>query len=117
MERSSPMWVALTRGTVEARSRSYAPTRTEPVTRDQAAALLAAEVQRAVAAGGRVEHATDLTAVIVHGQRPSHVLHLLLSVVTAGLWLVVWLLAAVTNRPVRVLLAVDECGNITRRRA
>jgi hypothetical protein len=30
--------------------------------------------------------------------RPSHVLHLLLSVITAGLWLLVWFFVALSHR-------------------
>ncbi len=77
--KDSPAWIALTQGTIEARSRSCTPVRTEPVTREVASALLTVAVQREIAAGGRVEHASDTTAVLAHGARLNHVLHLLLS--------------------------------------
>ncbi len=110
----SPAWIALTQGTIEARSRSCTPVRTEPVTREVASALLTVAVQREIAAGGRVEHASDTTAVLAHGARLNHVLHLLLSVFTFGLWLVVWVVLAATGAPSRVMLTVDPCGNVTR---
>lgn len=73
----SPTWITLTQGTIEARSRSQAPPlRTRLVTRDVAAALLTAELQRSVAARARVEYAIDTTAVLTYGRRPNHVLHL-----------------------------------------
>jgi len=65
--KDSPAWIALTQGTIEARSRSCTPVRTEPVTREVASALLTVAVQREIAAGGRVEHASDTTAVLAHG--------------------------------------------------
>ena len=112
--KDSPAWIALTQGTIEARSRSCTPVRTEPVTREVASALLTVAVQREIAAGGRVEHASDTTAVLAHGARLNHVLHLLLSVFTFGLWLVVWVVLAATGAPSRVMLTVDPCGNVTR---
>ena len=112
--KDSPAWIALTQGTIEARSRSCTPVRTQPVTREFAVALLTTEVQREIAAGGRVEHASDTTAVLAHGARLNHVLHLLLSVFTFGLWLVVWVVLAATGAPSRVMLTVDPCGNVTR---
>lgn len=41
------------------------------------------QVQCSIAADGRVERATDVTAVLTDGTRPNHVLHLLLTVTTA----------------------------------
>jgi hypothetical protein len=37
----------------------------------------------------------ERSMVLAERQTPNHVLHLLLSVVTAGFWLPVWLLAAI----------------------
>ena len=37
--------------------------------------------------------------------KPNHILHLLLSIITAGLWIPVWLLLAVTGR----LKNIGEC--------
>lgn len=47
-------------------------------------------VAERVAQGWRVESQTPLIAVLVRGKRPSHILHLLLTVLTLGLWLLVW---------------------------
>ena len=115
----NPTWVALTRGTIEARSRlNTPPLRTEPVTREHAGALLTAAVQRDIAAGAQVEHVGDATVVLTYGRRPNHVLHLLLTLLTFGLWAVVWAVLAFgglsSARPSRVMLTVDPYGNITR---
>ena len=45
----------------------------------------------------------------------NHILHLLLTVFLCGFWLPVWLLVAVTGGEKRSVLAVDQCGNISRR--
>jgi len=41
--------------------------------------------------GWRIEAETDREVVIVRSHRVNHVLHLLLSIFTLGLWLIVWL--------------------------
>ena len=42
--------------------------------------------------GWRVESRTETQAVIVRGHRPNHILHLILTIITLGIWAVVWLL-------------------------
>ena len=37
--------------------------------------------------------------VLAEKQRPSHVLHLILTLLTAGLWLIVWLLLSLPSTP------------------
>jgi hypothetical protein len=67
-------------------------------------------------AGGncRVESTAPYTAVLVTGQRVNHVLHLLLSLLTFGLWLPVWLILIAFGGERRHVVAVDTCGNVTR---
>ena len=62
--------------------------------------------------GARVESRGDYEAVIVRGQRCNHVLHLLLTLVTLGLWLIVWVLVAIMTGGQRALLTVDEYGQV-----
>lgn len=111
----NPSWIALTRGTVEARSRSYgAPRSTTPVTPEHAAQLLTAEVQRSIMQGATVEYTTDTTAVLQYRSSTNHLVHAVLTLLTFGFWLIVWLVALVIAKPSRVMLTVDECGNISR---
>jgi hypothetical protein len=66
-----------------------------------------------VAAGYRVESTpVPGTVVLVKGKDPNHILHLLLSVITAGLWLPVWFVMAVTTKPNRVVIHVDAGGKL-----
>lgn len=72
---------------------------------------LAGVVATWVSAGWRIESQTPIQAVMVRGRRPNHVLHLLLTIVTMGLWLPVWILIALTSREQRaVLTAVPGRG-------
>jgi hypothetical protein len=62
----------------------------------------------------RVETQGDFYAIVASGQPVNHLLHLLLTVFTVGLWALVWYYLAVTSGSVtRVRLAVDEYGNWT----
>lgn len=49
--------------------------------------------------------------VLAVKQTPNHILHLLLSIVTAGIWLIVWLAQAIYPRP----YLCPNCGSKTRR--
>ncbi len=50
--------------------------------------------------------------VLAERETPNHVLHLLMSVVTLGLWLFVWLALSIVPNPYRC----PSCGGRTRRR-
>jgi len=54
-----------------------------------------AEIARAVTKGWRVESQTDYATTLVKGHRTNHVLHLILSVITVGVWIPVWVCMAV----------------------
>lgn len=83
------------------------------LTQDQRKSALAAHLRIALNKGWRVESQTDFQASIVKGHRTNHILHLILSIVTAGLWLFVWLAVAIINKEHRRILVVDEYGNVT----
>lgn len=76
---------------------------------------LAVKIQEHVMRGGRIESQGDDLAVVVYGKRPNHVLHLLLTVFTLGLWLPVWAIIDSTQRERRVILTVDESGHVRER--
>lgn len=78
-------------------------------------AILAREVAAEIRKGWRVESQTEFQAVLVKGHRPNHLLHLLLSVFTIGLWLIGWLLVAVFAGEKRQVLEVDVYGNAIKR--
>ena len=76
--------------------------------------VLDAQVSKAISRGYRVESRSDFQAVVVKGQRPNHVLHLILSLVTLGIWLIVWLLVAIFAGEKRKVIRVDESGVVER---
>jgi hypothetical protein len=61
----------------------------------------------------RVASRSDYDAVVVKGKRTNHVFHLILSVVTMGFWLPVWLIVAVLKQEQKYLLTMDGHGNVS----
>jgi hypothetical protein len=89
-----------------------------PATPDQRKAALAQAVSREVAAGSwRVESQSDYQAVLAKGGNVNHTLHLILSLVTCGLWLLVWPVVYLLNQRKTLVLSVDEYGNVLRQGA
>lgn len=85
----------------------------QPWTADTSQQALARNVEAYVRIGWRVESApVPGQVVMVHGKRPNHILHLLLSVVTFGLWLPVWLIVAATTREQRAVLTAHPDGTV-----
>lgn len=83
-------------------------------TNEQRKELLAQQVARAVAAGYRVETASDYQAVLVRGHRTNHLLHFFIGIFTLGIWwLLVWLPLWAFGGEKRVIVQVDPFGNVT----
>jgi hypothetical protein len=90
-----------------------APQQPEPGSDDLRKANLAQALTRAIRGGWRVESQTDYNVTLVMGKKPNHILHLLLTLITAGLWLIVWIILGITKREHRRLLVVDEYGTVS----
>jgi len=75
--------------------------------------LLRNFVIKQVANGATVELQDDFSAVLIWGKRPNHILHLLLSLVTLGFWLIVWILIAMSSGETRRLYKIDKYGFIS----
>jgi hypothetical protein len=75
-------------------------------------ALLAQHIQQEIVRGGRVESQSDTSAVIVYGSPVNHVLHLILTLITAGFWLLIWIPVGIFGGERRKMLVVDEFGNV-----
>jgi hypothetical protein len=75
--------------------------------------LLARSVQSHVAQGWRVESAAgDFGAVLAKGHKPNHLMHLVITLLTLGVWLVGWLIRIGMGGEKRTMIAVDEYGNV-----
>ncbi|MDL5160600.1 hypothetical protein [Actinomycetospora termitidis] len=75
-------------------------------------AKLALAVQQEIVAGGRVESQTEFSAVVRFEASVNHVLHLLLTLITFGFWIIVWIALSISaaSRRKTVMLTVDEYG-------
>ena len=96
------------------RLRSSTPLHDDPPADEAARSrALALAVEDEVASNGAtVVHEGPSGVVLSHRPSVSHLLHALLTVLTAGLWAVVWLYITFTNRDRRVRLEVDSWGNV-----
>ena len=70
-------------------------------------------VQAAVVQGWSVESRTDYQAVLVRGQRVNHILHLILTILTLGIWAIVWIILALAGGQDRQVLTVDRTGGVS----
>ncbi|WP_454165240.1 hypothetical protein [Gordonia iterans] len=86
-----------------------------PANADRRKAALAQAVSREMANGSwRMESQSDYQAILVKGGRTNHLLHLILTFLTAFLWLFVWIPIVIANRRRTLILTVDDYGNILR---
>lgn len=86
-----------------------------PASPDRRKAALAQAISQDVASSGwRVESQSDYQAILVKGKQTAHVLHLILTVVTVGLWAVVWIIRGIVNRRQTLILTVDDYGHVRR---
>jgi hypothetical protein len=85
----------------------------ETVSVEERKAALAQAIAGQIAQGYRVDSQSDFQAVVVKGKRPSHLLHLVLTIITLGLWAIVWIVLSLTMHVHRRLVTVNELGNTT----
>lgn len=78
---------------------------------EQRKELLARAVASEIRQGWRIESQSDYQAVIVKGSKPNHILHLILTLVTLGLWAIVWIALAIFGGEKRGVIEIDEYGN------
>jgi len=88
----------------------------QPKTDDERKATLQTAIGQQVRMGWRVESQTDFQAILAKGKNHSHVLHLILTLVTLGLWLLVWIPLSIFGGEKRAVLTVNEQGraNLTK---
>ena len=61
--------------------------------------------------GWRVESDTGARVTMVRGAKPNHILHLLISVFTLGIWLPVWAIISLTSKgQQRIVLTKESQG-------
>lgn len=82
----------------------------QPLSPERRRAILAEKIAEQARSGYRVESQTDYQAILVKGHRPNHLLHLILSILTLGLWLFVWLTVVIFGGEKRRMISIDEYG-------
>ncbi len=85
---------------------------TQSIVSERRREILNTEISRHQAQRKRIESQIDFQAVLVTGKPVNHILHLLLTVFTAGLWIFVWAAVTFSGGEKRELLQVDEQGAI-----
>ena len=82
------------------------------LTDEQRKDILDKVVLERISMGSTLVYRTDFEAVLSQSGGANHVLHFILSLLTFGLWLIVWLFIAIGNKMPRVTLKVDDYGQI-----
>ncbi len=62
------------------------------------------------AGGKRLESQMGFQAVLVTEKKPNHLVHLILTVLTGGLWALIWIFVVLSSKDRREILQVDEYG-------
>lgn len=93
---------------------SMEATEAAPVTTEDRKEILNDRIVGAVRNGYQVESQSDFQGVMLKGKRPNHILHLILTIFTGGLWgLFVWLPLAIFKHEKRIVIVVDQQGRAT----
>lgn len=79
---------------------------------EQARALALAVEDQVARNGATVVLDGPTGVVLAYRRRVSHLAHALMTLVTAGLWALVWLAMVMGNREDRVMLEADRWGNV-----
>lgn len=88
-------------------------TTTEVLTSTDRRETLAAVVQRQSEMGWKVISQTETQAQLVRGKPTNHLLHLILSLVTLGIWIPVWIGVAIFSGEKRRFVNVDAYGRVS----
>jgi hypothetical protein len=80
---------------------------------DERKANLDRRLSQDASQGWRIENRSDFQATIAKGKPIHHILHLILTILTAGAWAIVWILLAIFGGVKRRLITIDEFGNIS----
>lgn len=76
---------------------------------DPRRAALDRALEFAATRGGVVESRTDYQAFVAYGHPANHVMHAILSILTFGFWLIVWLFVAASgDRRIHQVITVTE---------
>ena len=86
----------------------------DPISIDQQQAILGAEVARYVSDGWAVESVVGATATLTKNKRIGWFWNTILTLLTAGLWLIVVVYRVVNRKRYAIVLTVDPSGRVRR---
>lgn len=75
-------------------------------------AILQAVLVQYTGSNVQVVAQSPYSATLVNRANPQHVLHLILTLLTCGLWLLVWLIVAASTHDTTMRVFVDEQGKV-----
>ncbi len=84
----------------------------EMVTSDVRTNALESYIANATRHGWRVQSQGATSAQLVKGKPTNHILHLILTLITLGLWAIVWILMVIFAGEKQRHVSVTEQGNI-----
>jgi len=67
-----------------------------------------------VARGWRVQSQTETDALLARGGNVNHLLHLVLTLLTCGIWGIVWIAIAIQQQEKHERITVDDYGQVLR---
>jgi len=82
----------------------------ETLSLEQRSELLAIAITEWARKDWRVVSQTQTQAQLIKGHRTNHILHLILTILTLGVWAVVWLLVAAFGGEQHMLVTIDQHG-------
>lgn len=79
----------------------------------QRARILDQAVTHRLVGGGLLVSRTEFEAVVAYRKRRNHVMHLMFTLLTCGMWAIVWIILALSNPGERRWVGtVDEYGQV-----
>ena len=83
----------------------------EKASESEKANKLALAISTEVSKGWRVESQSQIQAVLVKGKPINNTLHIILTVLTVGFWLLIYVPILLVNKRQTKIIRVDEFGN------
>ena len=82
----------------------------EVISQEERKRILEEQILTHQAGGKRLESQMGFQAVLVTENRPNHLIHLILTILTGGLWALIWIFVVLSKKDRREILQVDEYG-------
>ncbi|MGA1836489.1 DUF2510 domain-containing protein [Herbiconiux sp. 11R-BC] len=105
-------WTELRREAL-GRTEMFQTERTASLSLDERQRLVQLVIANAISTGWRLESVSATSAVLLRGRRPNHALHLVLTILSVGLWGVVWAVISVATVEQRMSVQIDHQGIVS----